>query len=76
MVTNRQDAVVGGNAESVNEELENVKLEFTKEEVDVLLNEKIRAKKFDLKVRFIIYVICMYSTVHILHLLKLIAFPT
>ncbi|KAL1809078.1 hypothetical protein ACET3Z_026068 [Daucus carota] len=49
VVTNRQDAVVGGNAESVNEELENVKLEFTKEEVDVLLNEKIRAKKFDLK---------------------------
>ncbi|KAL8119523.1 kinesin-like protein KIN-14C [Apium graveolens] len=49
VVSNRQDAAVGGNAESVNEELESVKVEFTKEEVDVLINEKIRAKKFDLK---------------------------
>lgn len=55
VVTNRQDAAVGGNADTVNEELESVKVEFTKEEVDVLLNEKIRAKKFDLKVSFIIY---------------------
>lgn len=73
VVANRQDAVVGGNAESVNEELESVKVEFTKEEVDVLLNEKIRAKKFDLKVSFIIYVSMYECSIYLLQLISILA---
>lgn len=46
-VTNRQEAKANAVDTGVSEEVE--KVEFTKEEVEALLNEKIKGKKFDVK---------------------------
>lgn len=51
MVNNRQDLPPAGDAAGGNEGgSESGNVEFTKEEVEALLNEKPKAKKFDLKV--------------------------
>lgn len=49
VVSNRQDAPVASNMGGA-EGAECGNIEFTKEEVEALLNEKPKAKKFDLKV--------------------------
>lgn len=61
-VKNRQD--VASAASTVVEELA-ANHEFTKEEVEAILNEKPKAKKFDLKVKSALYidfniVICLF----------------
>lgn len=61
-VTNKQDAAVGGAVESgVSEGVEGESVRFSKEEVEALLNEKIKAKKFDLKVYFIGFIYFLYQ---------------
>lgn len=50
MVNNRQDVPPAGDAS-----VESESVEFTKEEVEALLNEKPKAKKFDHKVIFLIF---------------------
>lgn len=57
VVNNRQDAVVGGTGDlGGTEGSECGSVEFSKDEVEALLNEKIKEKKFDLKVRFIAFI--------------------
>lgn len=52
MVSNRQD--VSAAADASNNEVSNSgNIEFTKEEVEALLNEKMKLSKLDLKVFFI-----------------------
>lgn len=48
-VNNRQDVPAAADASST-EVSESASVEFTKEEVEVLLNEKLKLTKFDLKV--------------------------
>lgn len=49
-VNSRQDGVASASDLGGAEGSESESMEFTKEEVEALLNEKIRGKKFDVKV--------------------------
>ena len=54
VINNRQDVTTAANAEECPNH------EFTKEEVEAILNEKPRAKKFDLKVKLLLYFVLFY----------------
>lgn len=53
-VNNRQDVVASASDMGGAEGLECERVEFTKEEVEALLNEKVKGKKFDVKVWFLL----------------------
>ena len=49
VINNRQDVTTAANAEDCPNH------EFTKEEVEAILNEKPKVKKFDLKVKLVLF---------------------
>ena len=53
-VNNKQEVAAAAGDFAGTEGLECGTVEFTKDEVDALMNEKIKAKRFDLKVCFIV----------------------